>query len=242
MDMITLSSVTKTFGSYIAVNDVSFTVGQGEYLALLGPNGAGKTTIVRMLLGFSHPTKGVISICGRPAETAESRKTVGYLAENPRIPSGLSGREFLLRHAALIGLGRAETDKEIDRTLELVAMKGKEKKPASTYSRGMMQRFGLASAMLGNPNVLILDEPVSGLDPIGIRTIRRVLEQLKENNATLILNSHLLSEVEKTCDAVGIIHKGRMIAYGPIASIVKEGETLEDVFVRTIEVGGEHTD
>jgi len=235
MPVITLNSVTKKFGPVTAVNDISFTVSKGEYLALIGPNGAGKTTIVRMLLGFSKPTKGTLSIDSIPAGKAESRKGVGYLSENHKIPSGLSGKVYLSRHAALIGLSGIETKREISRVLEIVGMNGKEKKPASTYSKGMIQRISLASAMLGNPKILLLDEPVSGLDPIGIRDIRKILEQLKKNNVTLILNSHLLSEVEKICDTIAIVHKGRIIVKGSIDSIVNEGETLEDVFVRLIE-------
>ena len=196
--MITFNSVSKKFGSFTAVNEISFTINRGEYFALLGPNGAGKTTIVRMLLGFSRPTSGSLSIETRPAGKAESRKSVGYLAENHKIPSGLAGRQYLFRHAALMGMGRNAAGREIERLLELVGMAGQEKKRAATYSKGMVQRIGLASAMLGNPKILILDEPASGLDPIGMRDFRKILEQLKNDRVTLILNSHLLSEVEKT--------------------------------------------
>jgi len=233
--MIMFNNITKRFGGVTAVNNISFKIRKNEYFGLLGPNGAGKTTIVRMLLGFSNPTQGTLTINGIPAGTAVSRKGVGYLAENPRIPAGLSGKEYLRRHTALIGLSRNDAVKEIDRVLEMVGMSGKEKQKASTYSKGMNQRIGLASAILGRPGILILDEPVSGLDPIGIRDFRENLEKLKKDNVTLILNSHLLSEVEKTCDTIAIIDNGDIIIKGPVDKIVKEKETLEDVFVRLIE-------
>jgi len=233
--MITFNNVTKRFGGLTAVDDISFEINPKEYFGLLGPNGAGKTTIVRMLLGFSIPTQGAFILNGLPAGTAASRDRVGYLAENHKIPSGLSGKEYLARHAALIGLRRNDSAREIDRVLELVGMQGKEKQKASTYSKGMTQRIGLASAMLGRPKIMILDEPVSGLDPIGIRDFRKILEDLKKDEVTVVLNSHLLSEVERTCDTIAIIDNGTIIVKGPINKIVKANETLEDVFVRLIE-------
>jgi len=233
--MISLNSVTKQFGSFVAVDNVSFTVDPGNYLALLGPNGAGKTTLIRMLLGFSKPTSGDLFINGKIAGMPLSRMGVGYLAENHKIPAGLNGKEYLSRHAALIGLDREVSHREILRVLDIVGMREKEHKRAATYSKGMTQRMGLAAAILGNPRLLILDEPTSGLDPMGIRDFRVVLEQLRQNNVTLILNSHLLSEVEKTCDTVAIMHQGKILQKGAIDAVVGTQERLEDVFVRMIE-------
>ena len=232
--MIKLDSVTKTFGSCTVVNNVSLSVEKGEYFALLGPNGAGKTTIVRMLLGFVRPSSGSISIKGETVNSPLSRNSVGYLAEQLKIPPNLSGREYLLRHASLKGLSRKEAAGESDRVLQLVGMKGNEKKKSKTYSKGMKQRVGLAAAMIGRPELLILDEPVSGLDPIGIREIRVILEKLRSEGMTMMLNSHLLSEVEKTCTTAGIMHKGKVLIKDSIEAIVKEGETLEDVFVKYV--------
>lgn len=233
--MISLNSVTKQFGSFVAVDKVSFTVDPGNYFALLGPNGAGKTTLIRMLLGFSKPTSGDLSINGVIAGTPISRTGIGYLAENHKIPSGLNGKEYLTRHAALIGLSRNASRQEITRVLDIVGMRGKERKQAATYSKGMTQRMGLAAAILGNPRLLLLDEPTSGLDPMGIRDFRVVLEQLRQNNVTLILNSHFLSEVEKTCDMVAIMHQGKILQKGTIDVVVGSHESLEDVFVKRIE-------
>ena len=233
--MITLDSVTKTFGTFTAVDNISYTIEVGEHFALLGPNGAGKTTIVRMLLDFIKPTAGKISINGVPVSDPESRKQIGYLAEQHLIPPYLSGFRYLMRHASLIGLSGKNAILEVDRVLEMVAMKGDEKQKSVTYSKGMKQRIGIAAAILGHPKLLILDEPVAGLDPIGIREVRKILENLYDKGITVILNSHLLSEVEKTCKTAAIMHKGKILVRDSINSIVKDGETLEDVFIKYIE-------
>jgi ABC-2 type transport system ATP-binding protein len=236
--MVTFTSVTKKYGSgALAVDDVSFTVGEGEFFALLGPNGAGKTTLVKMLLDFVKPTRGSVSINGISSGTPQSRQGVGYLAENLSIPPYLSGQTYLERLAELCGQPGHESKKNIAELLATVGMNGKEKAKVKTYSKGMLQRIGLAGAMLCGPKVLVLDEPVSGLDPLGIRDVRRIMEGLKQKGVTIILNSHLLSEVEKTCDTAAIINKGRIVLKDKISSIVREGETLEDVFVRVVEGG-----
>ncbi len=233
--MISLNSVTKIFGTFTAVDNISYTIEAGDHFALLGPNGAGKTTIVRMLLAFIKPTAGRITISGVPVSDPESRKQIGYLAEQHVIPPYLSGLGYLMRHAALIGLSGKNAAVEVDRVLEMVAMQGDEKKKSVTYSKGMKQRIGLAAAILGHPKLLILDEPIAGLDPIGIRQVRKILENLYDKGITVILNSHLLSEVEKTCKSAAIIYKGKILVRDSIRSIVKDGETLEDVFIKYIE-------
>ncbi len=233
--MIILDSVTKKFGAFTAVDNVSYRIQKGEFFALLGPNGAGKTTIVRMLLDFIKPSAGSITINGQPASDPESRKHLGYIAEQHMIPPYLSGFEYLSRHASLIGLSEEDAAREIDRVLEIVAMKGPERKKSATYSRGMKQRIGLGAALLGKPTVLILDEPITGLDPIGVRDVRKILENLRGKGVTVILNSHLLSEVEKTCETAAILYKGKILIKDRITAIVKDHETLEDVFVRYIE-------
>jgi ABC-2 type transport system ATP-binding protein len=233
--VIILDSVTKKFGAFAAVDNVSYTIRKEESFALLGPNGAGKTTIVRMLLDFIKPSSGSITINGRPAAEPESRQHIGYIAEQHMIPPYLSGLEYLLRHASLIGLSGQDAVKEVDRVLEIVAMQGPQRKKSATYSRGMQQRIGLGAALLGQPRLLILDEPIAGLDPIGIRDVRKILENLRGQGVTVILNSHLLSEVEKTCETAAILYKGKILIKDTITAIVKDHETLEDVFVRFIE-------
>ena len=233
--MISLTSVTKKFNSITAVDNVSYTVSKGEFFALLGPNGAGKTTIVRMLMGFSKPTSGSLDIDGISTQQPQARNSVGYLAENHHIPPFLSGWEYLNRQAALIGLTGKDASSEIDARLEQVDMTGDKKQKSTTYSKGMSQRIGLAAALLGNPKVLILDEPASGLDPIGIRDFRDILESLRKNGTTIVLNSHFLSEVEKICDTAAIMNKGHILVKDSIQNIVKNNETLEDVFVRLVD-------
>ena len=233
--MIKLDSVTKKFGVFTAVDTVSYTIQKGESFALLGPNGAGKTTIVRMLLAFIKPSSGSITLNGLPASDPASRKNIGYVAEHHMMPPYLSGLEYLSRHAALMGLTGVEAEKEIHRVLEMVSMNGREREKSTAYSKGMKQRMGLGAALLGAPDLLILDEPVTGLDPVGFRDVRKILEILHDKGVTVILNSHLLSEVEKTCDTAAILYQGKILVKDTITAIVKDHETLEDVFFRYIE-------
>jgi len=232
--MIELNDVSKRYGSLAAVDNVSFSVKAGECFALLGPNGAGKTTIVRMLLDFTRPTSGNLLLGGLPSTNASCRKAIGYVAENHRIPAGLSGWQYLLRCAELSDISRFDAMDQCRRIVELIGMNGREYAQVGTYSKGMMQRFGLGAALIGDPKILILDEPTAGLDPICVREIREILQSLKERGITIFLNSHLLSEVEKICDTVAIINCGKLLVKDAISSIVKDGDTLEDVFVRFV--------
>jgi len=233
--MIAFENVTKTYGRLIAVDGVSYTIRKGEAFALLGPNGAGKTTLVRMLLSFSRCTAGSITIDGLSAGSSESRKKLGYLAELHRIPPYLSGLEYLMRQAAFCGLPGGHAKAAVGEILKQVGMDGQEKKKAAHYSKGMTQRIGLGAALLGNPELLVLDEPVSGLDPLGMRDVRVLLEAFKKKGGTIVLNSHLLSEVERICDTVAIMNAGRIMVKGDLSRVVQENETLEDVFIRHVE-------
>jgi ABC-type multidrug transport system, ATPase component len=235
--MVTLNSVTKKYGPLTAVDNVSYTIGKGEYFALLGPNGAGKTTTVKMLLDFVRPSSGVITIGGVPCMCPVARMGVGYCAENHRIPRHLTGLQYLRRVASLAGLQKKDAELKAEAMIERVGMAGKEKLEARTYSKGMVQRIALGSALITDPTLLILDEPVSGLDPIGIREVRQILEKLRESGITIILNSHFLSEVEKTCDTAAIMDKGRILIKDKLSAIVSGGESLEDVFVRLVKDG-----
>jgi ABC-2 type transport system ATP-binding protein len=234
--MISFTSVTKRYNNSgaPAVDDVTLGIQRGDFFALLGPNGAGKTTLVKMLLDFVKPTRGAIAIDGVVARDPAARSGVGYLPESIRVPQHLTGKNFLGRQAVLCGMDRAQADAKINEVLETVGMSGREKAPVKTYSKGMLQRIGLAAAMLAGTKLLVLDEPVSGLDPIGIRDVRRIMESLKQKGVTVILNSHLLSEVEKTCDAAAIMNRGRIALSGRMADMIRDGETLEDVFMRVV--------
>jgi ABC-2 type transport system ATP-binding protein len=232
--MIELNDVTKRYGSLVAVDNVSFSVKAGEYFALLGPNGAGKTTIVKMLLDFTQPTSGSLSLNGVSSTEVASRTAVGYLAENHHVPPHLSGWQYLQRCAELLNVKRADATDQCRRIVEQIGMQGREHTKANTYSKGMVQRFGIGAALIGNPKLLILDEPTSGLDPIGIRETRQLLESLKNRGMTIFLNSHLLSEVEKICDHAAIINNGKLLVKDTISALVKDGDSLEDVFVRLV--------
>lgn len=232
--MIEFHDVAKRYGAVTAVDGVTLSVARGEALALLGPNGAGKTTLVKMLLDFTRPASGTVTVNGMASRQAACRRAVGYLSENHRMPPHLSGWDYLRRCADLAGVPRSETAAHCARIVELVGMRGKEHGKARTYSKGMAQRFGFGGALVGEPKLLVLDEPTAGLDPIGIRETRELLEKLKQQGVTVLLSSHLLSEVEKVCGTAAIIDRGRLLVKGPIPDLVKDGETLEDVFVRVV--------
>lgn len=232
--MLTLTSITKRYGSLTAVNNVSFTINQGEFFALLGPNGAGKTTTVKMILDFVRPTAGTISIDGISSRKHLSRRGIGYCGENHRIPPYLTGKRYCRRLASLAGMDRNKAEAKIEALMETVGMTGKENMDARTYSKGMAQRITLAGALVNDPKLLILDEPVSGLDPIGIREVRIILEDLRAKGVTLILNSHLLSEVEKICDTAAIMDNGAILIKDRLSTIASGSDTLEDVFVSLV--------
>lgn len=233
--MLTLDSVTKQYGATLAVDHVSLQVNRGESFALLGPNGAGKTTLVRMILGFARPTSGTVTINALPAANPAARARLGYLAEQQRIPPRLTGLQYLTRSAALLGLSGPAVHREIDRVLELCGMRPEAASRAAGYSKGMLQRIGLAGAILGEPQLLVLDEPTSGLDPFGIRDMRSILDTLQQAGTTIVMNSHILSEVEKICHAVVFMDHGRIVHQDDINVIAGRGESLEDVFVRAME-------
>ena len=229
--MITFSGVVKRYGTATALNEVSFTVAPGEFFALLGPNGAGKTTIIRILLDFTRPDSGTVQVNGVPSTDPSARSVIGYLPENMRLPTYLSGYHFLKRQAALCGLDGKNADREVEKKIELVGMNEKARQSSGTYSKGMLQRIGLAGALLGSPKLLVLDEPTTGLDPVGIREFRQILERVKMDGVTVLLNSHILSEVEKLCSSAAILKQGTIVVRDTIANLTGDGKTLEDVFI-----------
>ncbi len=234
MSIIELQSIVKRYASVTALNNVSLTIEDGEFFALLGPNGAGKTSIIRILLDFSRPTSGRAFVDGIPVSESYARTKIGYLPENLHIPSFLSGKDFLKRNALLCKLDGKERDIAIDRVLDIVGMKDRAGDRTGTYSKGMYQRIGLSAALLCSPKILILDEPTNGLDPIGIREFRTILERLKIDKVTLLLNSHILSEVERICTTAAIMNKGKILVKDQISNLIKDGESLEDVFIRVV--------
>lgn len=213
----------------IAVNDLNLTVPSGGLFGFLGPNGAGKTTTIKMLLGFIPPTRGGAWMFDRPVWEDEARRRVGYLPEQPYFPKFLSAQEVVQAHAGLAGLSGARAKERTESCLRQVGMYDSRYMTLSKCSKGMVQRVGLASALVGDPDLLILDEPSSGLDPLGRKDLRDLLSTLKNAGKTIFVSSHLLSEMESICDRVGILARGRMVACGTPAEIV---ETRAEVAVQ----------
>ena len=204
-------ALRKDFGSKVAVRELTLAVPEGEVFGFLGPNGAGKTTSMKMLLGLVRPTAGEGTVLGRPLGDPRGRARVGYLPEHFAFHEWLEGRELLRHHARLLGLPSRGLDDLVEDRLRRVDLSGAASRRVREYSKGMKQRLGLAQALLGEPAVVFLDEPTSGLDPLGRRLVRDVIRQLREAGTAVFLNSHLLSEVEITCDRVAFVRDGRVV-------------------------------
>lgn len=203
-----------------AVSDVSLRVSRGAVHGLLGPNGAGKTTTLKMLLGLVRPSGGRFELLGVPATQAGARARVGFLPEQPYFPVQLTAAEVMALYGRLTGLNRAEIAAQTDELLDRVGLDGRQKTLLSKFSRGMLQRLGVAQALLGEPELLVLDEPASGLDPVGQRDIRRLMLELKAAGRTILLSSHQLSEVEAVSDEVTILNRGTVVARGHIDELL----------------------
>jgi len=214
-----------------AVEDLSFEVRAGEIFGLLGPNGAGKTTTLKMLLGFVKPTSGHAFIAGRRAGTVASRRQLGYLPENPALYEFLRGDEYLIFAGRLCGLSRADARKRTAELLERVGLAGRADRPIRKFSKGMVQRLALAQALVGDPRIAILDEPMSGLDPIGRKDVRDLILQLRDEGRTVLFSTHILSDVEAICDRVGILVEGRLTDCGALADLVAPGARAVELVV-----------
>ena len=223
--------LSKQSGNTYRVNDLSMAVPENCVYGFLGPNGAGKSTTLKMILGLIHPSQGSIKIFGKvmnPANRLSILRQTGSLIENPGGYGHLTGLENMQIIQKLKGVSEAE----IAPALKTVRLYDQRDKKLSNYSLGMKQRLGIAMAILGNPKLLILDEPTNGLDPAGIQEMRQLICSLpKERNMTVIISSHLLSEIEQMADQVGIIHHGRMLYQGTLADLETQGDNLEDVFL-----------
>ena len=205
-------ALRKDFGPKTAVRDLTLSVPRGEVFGFLGPNGAGKTTSVKMLLGLVHPTAGGGRLLGQPIGAARARARVGYLPEHFAFHEWLRGRELLRFHGRLLGLGGPSLEAGLEALLRRVELVEAGDRCLREYSKGMKQRIGLAQALLGEPELVFLDEPTSGLDPLGRLLVRDVIRELKARGTTVFLNSHLLSEVEVTCDRVAFVKEGRVVS------------------------------
>ncbi len=205
----------------VAVDGLSLQVPQGGLFGFLGPNGAGKTTTIKMLLGFIPPTRGGAWLFERPVWDDEARRRVGYLPEQPYFPKFLTALEVVRAHAGLAGLSGQRARDRVEACLTTVGMADNRHMTLSKCSKGMTQRVGLASALVGDPDLLILDEPSSGLDPVGRKELRALLSTLKGEGKTVFVSSHLLSEMESVCDRVGVLARGKLVACGTPAEITR---------------------
>ena len=221
-----------------ALKGVSLEVGSGQIFGLLGPNGAGKTTLIKVLLGIVHKTSGEAMLLGQPAGHKSGRRRVGYLPEGHRIPRHLTGNTALEYYGSLSGLSVAETRRRRGDLLKTVGLSDWGRTNVTKYSKGMLQRLGLAQAMLHEPDVLVLDEPTDGVDPVGRSEIRDVLNRLKSQGKTIFLNSHLLQEIELVCDQVAILFEGEVLKVGPVTELTNlAGDT--DTLEATLELEGD---
>jgi ABC-2 type transport system ATP-binding protein len=210
-------ALEKRYGSTTALAGVDLEVGEGELVGLLGPNGAGKSTLVKIACGLVRPTRGQAEVCGARAGSLEARRRIGYLAELFRFPGWYSADELLTLHQRLSGSrgGAAERGE----LLELVGLSEARERRVEEMSKGMQQRLGIAQALVGAPPLLLLDEPTSALDPVGRRTVRQLLEELRSRGTSVLLNSHLLSEIELVCDRVVILLRGKVVTEGSPAEL-----------------------
>lgn len=223
---VRLRNVTKVFPvpfrreRVVAVNNLSLEIPSGQIFGLLGPNGSGKTTTLKILLGLVKPTKGTAEIFGRDCTAFESRKTMGYLPENPYFYKFLTAQETLEFYGKICGLSGRKLRVQVEELLELTGLVYARNRRIGSFSKGMLQRVGLAQALLADPRLIVLDEPTAGVDPAGSRQIRDLILELKARGKTVLLTSHLLEQVQEVCDQVGILARGKLVRQGTLQDLV----------------------
>ena len=226
--VVTASSLTKRYGELVAVDELTFSLRPGTITGFLGPNGAGKTTTLRLLLGLAEPTAGEALVFGRRyRELDDPVRRVGAVLESSDFHPGRSGRD----HLRVLALAAEILSSRVEEVLELVELDSAADRRVKTYSLGMRQRLGLAAALLGDPELLVLDEPANGLDPAGVHWLRRFLRRYAEQGRTVLVSSHMLAEVAQTVDQVVIINRGRRVASGRLDQLTGRGKTLEDAYL-----------
>jgi ABC-2 type transport system ATP-binding protein len=237
---VSIEALTKVFPPQlgqprkVGLDGVSLTVYPGETFGLLGPNGAGKTTLQKIVLGLMRPTSGKVQVLGSTPDQTAVRERVGYLPENPYFYTYLTGREFLHFCGGLFQIPKAKLEGRVKELLERVSMTHAADTQLRKYSKGMLQRIGVAQALVNDPELVFLDEPMSGLDPVGRKQLRDLILSLKAEGKTLFFNTHILSDVELICDRIGILCNGKLVSYGSVSELTRE-ESLEDLFVRVVE-------
>jgi ABC-2 type transport system ATP-binding protein len=227
-EIVTVAGVTKRYGEIAAVDDLSFSLRRGTVTGFLGPNGAGKTTTLRVLLGLAEPTSGTALVFGRPyAELEPPAPLVGAVLESGDFHPGRSGRD----HLRVLAVASEIPPSRVQEVVDLVGLTSAATRPVKTYSLGMRQRLGIAGALLGHPELLVLDEPANGLDPAGVHWLRGLLRSFADGGGTVLVSSHLLSEVAQSVDRVVIIDGGHLVADAPLDQIASDGQTLEDAYL-----------
>jgi ABC-2 type transport system ATP-binding protein len=217
-----------------AVEDLSLEVRRGEIFGLLGPNGAGKTTTIKMLLSFVRPTRGRAFIAGHPAGSLAARRAAGYLPENPALYEFLTGEEYLRFAGRLAGLSRHDARVQASALVEKVGLAGRADRTIRKFSKGMVQRLAIAQALIGDPPIVVLDEPMSGLDPIGRKDVRDLIFELRRQGRTVLFSTHILSDVEAICDTVGIMIGGRLTDCGALSTLLHAGVRAVEVVARAV--------
>jgi ABC-2 type transport system ATP-binding protein len=236
---IEIIGLGKSFGSgrkrNQALRDLSLTIALGEVFGFLGPNGAGKSTTIKLLLRFLKPDSGSLRILGKTVGQEEFRHRIGYLSEVPVFYDHLTARETLLLSGRLSGMTRQTINQRIPMLLERMTLTEAADRIVGGFSKGMKQRLGMANALIHDPEVLIFDEPMSGLDPVGRHQIKGLIAELKQQGKTIFFSSHILSDIEMLCDRIGVIHKGILLYNGELGDFLNAGESLEDRFISVIE-------
>lgn len=242
--MINIIDVSKVFNEGIALkrvqalNQLSLQINGGEVFGFLGPNGAGKSTTIKILLNLIYPDTGQATIRGINVANKDVRRCIGFLPENPYFYDHLTAEELLWFGGKASGMSKSDITLRTELLLDKVMLLGARKRPLRTYSKGMMQRAGLALALIHNPDVVILDEPMSGLDPIGRKIVGDMIIELKNDGKTVFFSSHILSDVERFCDRVGIIVGGKLCFVEHVKNIIEAGNSLEDIFIREVGFAG----
>ena len=229
--LVDIRHLTKTYGKTIACQDICLFLEKGQIFGLLGPNGAGKSTLVKMLVGLVKPSGGSAFIHGIPVSDTRMRKDIGYLPELFRLYPWLTAVELLRFYARWYQVPAPQEQLRIEEALDITGLRGRESEKIEGYSKGMQQRLALAGAILHRPELLFLDEPTSAMDPLGRRDVRDIIHRMRDQGTTIFLNSHLLGEVEMTCNHVAFINHGRLIASGPIGDFIQKNK------MTTIEIG-----
>ncbi|MEI6477997.1 MAG: ABC transporter ATP-binding protein [bacterium] len=230
-----VEKLSKSFYGEPAVRDLSFSVKAGEMLGIVGPNGAGKTTTIKMILGLLRPDSGRVSLFGKEISDPEVRRRIGYMPESPSFYAYLTGRELLQLAADLFDIPKKQSRPRIQELLDRVGLKDAADRGLGGYSKGMLQRICLAQALVNKPELLFLDEPLDGLDPLGRVRMKEVLLEIRSEGTAIVLNSHILSDVEVMSDRIAIVDRGQLLRLGSVSELIPMGKTLEQVFIETIE-------